>query len=258
MPKAPTGSGAASTRPPLAPRCGAAQVEPVTTFDITGPGADFLSAVELGSGPDGVVLLHQTDQPALCGWLPFARRLAAQGSHVLAFDFCGYGTSACQSSGFRDDQVAQVVAAGAHLRARGATRITLVGASMGGTVALAAATATRADAVVDLSGPVVWPPYDSRTLLPTLTMPVLVAVNEADAPRGFAQLREAVAESPARTARFVAAPRGTAGTSSWTSPGRRPRSAARCWPGLGAGPADRHAPGALSRPRRRSPGAGRR
>src|SRR5262245_60459143 len=51
-----------------------------------------IAAVEFGSGPKGVVLVHQSDAN-MCQWLPYATLLAQQGYRVLAFDFAGFGGS---------------------------------------------------------------------------------------------------------------------------------------------------------------------
>ena len=64
----------------------------------------------LGRGPVGVVLSNQSDQN-LCGWLPFARTLAARGFRVLVYD---YGITA--------DPAGDVAKAAATLRELGCAR----------------------------------------------------------------------------------------------------------------------------------------
>jgi len=118
------GSGAAGA-PPAAPvkSCleGGEQA-----FSFAAAGGDTAGVV-LGSGKTGVVLGHQAASD-LCEWMPRARELAAQGRQVLAFDFGQAG------------QIEQdMMAAAAELRRRGADRLVLVGSSMGGTAAIAAA-----------------------------------------------------------------------------------------------------------------------
>lgn len=85
-----------------------------------------------GSGEHAVVLAHGKvfDKES---WAPLAPRLAAAGLQVLAIDFRGYGQSKPGAEG--EKLFLDVVAAMSYLRARGATRISLVGASMGGGVA---------------------------------------------------------------------------------------------------------------------------
>jgi dienelactone hydrolase len=114
-------------------------------------------------GPDegtaGVVLAHMfpSDQSA---WFAFADRLGQRGYRVLTFNFRGYcpgGDAGC-SEGETDIPAIWQDVEGAieALRAEGASRIALVGASMGGTAALVAASreGQEIDAVVTLSAPI--------------------------------------------------------------------------------------------------------
>jgi len=113
-------------------------------------------------GPDkgtaGVVLAHMfpADQRS---WYAFAGRLADRGYRVLTFDFRGYcpgGDGGC-SQGERDIAAIwqDVEGAVAELEREGASRIALIGASMGGTASLIAASHLGQDvaAVVTLSAP---------------------------------------------------------------------------------------------------------
>lgn len=103
-----------------------------------------------GSGGAGIVLAHAF--PADRGsWAEFAEYLEGKGYLTLTFDFRGYGDSA----GERDipEIWRDVLAAVSALRERGADRIILVGASMGGTASLIAASRTEVNGVVTLSAP---------------------------------------------------------------------------------------------------------
>ena len=122
-----------------------------------------IPAVTAGTGSTVVVLLHQTDGGGLCGWLEFATTLADDPTlAVLAIDLCRYGESRClavENGTFRDaDQVDPVELAVRFARASmRAERVVVMGASMGGSVALmAAATVPGIDSAIDLSGPVDW------------------------------------------------------------------------------------------------------
>jgi pimeloyl-ACP methyl ester carboxylesterase len=103
-----------------------------------------------GDGDVGVVLAHMfpTDRTS---WSSFATDLADGGFRTLTFDFRGYG----DSEGERDipEIWRDVVAAVRALREEGATRVVVVGASMGGTAVLLAAVQEPVDAVVTLSAP---------------------------------------------------------------------------------------------------------
>ncbi len=105
----------------------------------------------LGRGNTGVVFAHQVAGDR-CQWLAFARELSARGYRALVFDMRGYGSSSGSANiaPHRD-----VAAAAVELRRRGARKIVLVGASMGGTGVVAAAPGIRPpiSGLVDLSGP---------------------------------------------------------------------------------------------------------
>ena len=75
--------------------CGVVAPAGVTVEDLQleAAGGVTLNAAAVGSGKQGVVLLHQTNN-GLCGWLPYATRLAGEGFSVLAFDFrCTFASS---------------------------------------------------------------------------------------------------------------------------------------------------------------------
>jgi pimeloyl-ACP methyl ester carboxylesterase len=111
-----------------------------------------------GDGSVGVVLSHMlpADQQS---WWDFARELADEGYLVLTYDFRGYcpgGAAGC-SAGDRDiAAIWQDVLGGIdEVRSEGAVRVVLVGASMGGTASLVAASKPGVDveAVITLSAP---------------------------------------------------------------------------------------------------------
>jgi dienelactone hydrolase len=113
----------------------------VQMVKVPTPG-EQLPAVVLGSrGTIGVVFANQSGSIA-CGWLPYARDVARGGVRSLVFD---YGTAQ------REDEV---IAAARWLRAHGARRVVLVGASIGGRAVVTAAARDHreVDAVVSLSG----------------------------------------------------------------------------------------------------------
>ena len=113
-------------------------------------------------GTAGVVLSHMlpADQRS---WYPFAERLADEGYSALTFDFRGYcpgGVGGCSQG---DRQIAaiwrDVAGAAAYLRSRGVSSVSLVGASMGGTASLVAASGGTPPAgdvasIITLSAPV--------------------------------------------------------------------------------------------------------
>jgi alpha/beta hydrolase fold len=112
-----------------------------------------LSAAMVGGGTAGVVLVRQCPGD-LCGFWPYAVYLGHKGLRVLDLDVRCYGRSSCPEGDARGHVADDVAAAVAELRRQGATRIALVGASMGATAVLVAGAVIRASvaAVVSLSG----------------------------------------------------------------------------------------------------------
>jgi pimeloyl-ACP methyl ester carboxylesterase len=181
-----------------------------------------LPAVVVGTGSTVAVLLHQTDQVALCGWWPYTNWLTAEADvQALMFDLCGFGDGACPDGPFAADQIGQVELAVAHARDQGATRIVIVGASMGGSIALDAAVAVRADAVVDLSGPVTWRELSAERIAPELTLPTLIAVSRTITTT-VSRMRRCFLPSRPPTRSWSYPTVGTAGTC-WKPTTRSPR-----------------------------------
>jgi pimeloyl-ACP methyl ester carboxylesterase len=114
----------------------------------TSDGVTLAGAVT-GSGLVGAVLIHEYPRD-LCGWLPYARYLGRRGVQALAFDLRCFGASACPKG--RSHAVTDVAAAVTELHRRGARRVALIGASMGGAIAVVAAARLHPAAVIDLSG----------------------------------------------------------------------------------------------------------
>ncbi len=186
--------------------CGRPDVEAKKEV-LAGPGGEQLVTFSVGSGPTVALLLHQTGRGASCGWWPYANRMAASGVRAVMLDLCGYGASTCDANRpWYRDYPAQVALAAARLRADGAQRLTIVGASLGGTVASLSAAPAKADAVVNLSG------FGYETMvtgpaLAGLTIPVLGAGGHDEGSES-AQLEREVAASASPTKRFVWAERG--------------------------------------------------
>ena len=103
-----------------------------------------------GNGGMGIALAHAFPEDR-ASWADFADFLEGKGYLTLTFDFRGYGDSA----GTRNipEMWRDVTAAASRLRARGAQSIMLIGASMGGTASLIAASRTDVNGVITLSAP---------------------------------------------------------------------------------------------------------
>jgi dienelactone hydrolase len=168
-----------------------------------------LPAITTGRGRTVVVLVHQTDGGGLCGWLDFAARIAeVPGQQALAFDLCGFGGSDCPDGNTTPrrqvEQVQMAIDAASRL---GARRIVVVGASMGGSLAvLTAAVDPRVDAVVDLSGPDDWRDAVVHRRAANVHAPLLVVMAADEGPESIAAAR-ATAQAAAHGV-FVGADRG--------------------------------------------------
>ena len=143
----------------------------------------------------------------------FAEWAASRGVMAVLIDLCGWGRSACKGA-FAADAEAQVRLVVDWARAHGARRVTLVGASMGGAIALGVGQQAGADAVVDLSGPAVWQgvPTAGEAARAT-TVPLFLAVAPGDREMDPAALRSAVSASPSQHKRFVSTSGGHNSTS---------------------------------------------
>lgn len=180
----------------------------LTPAVLRDPVVGRIPSVSAGRGRTVAVLLHQTDGNGLCGWLEHVPALTAgPGVAVLAVDVCPYGVARCADGVEPTDVVAAAVR---HARGRmHADRVVVVGASMGGSLALiAAATVGGIDAAVDLSGPTDWPGMQQVRGGRALRVPVLVAMAEADeGPEQVAVAQRIVDRAPAGS-RFVPADSG--------------------------------------------------
>ncbi len=109
-----------------------------------------LSGTLYGSGASAVIFSHMfpTDQTS---WAPIAKDLAGRGYLVLTYDFRGYGASQGTKDVSKIDH--DLRAAIAFIRAQGAAKLALVGASMGGMATAKVAAVEKPDAVVIMSAP---------------------------------------------------------------------------------------------------------
>ena len=169
----------------------------------------MLSGAVVGSGPVGAVLIHEYPRD-LCGWWPYAEYLSAHGVRALLFDLRCFGNSPCPSG--RGHATTDVAAAAAELRRRGARRVALVGASMGGSIAVVAAAQLHPAALVDLSGE-----RDTTSLTPGIdanagaaaggvTAPALFVVARGDRYVSAADMRAVARRARSETKRVIVLP----------------------------------------------------
>jgi len=116
-----------------------------------------LAARVWGSGATAVVLAHGfSEGVAQDAWLEYPDELADRGLMALTFNFRGFcGDRSVCSDGDMElgKNWRDVVAAVDHARSRGAKRVFVIGASMGGLAALRAAQTMELDGVVSLATP---------------------------------------------------------------------------------------------------------
>src|SRR5215218_1280559 len=138
-----TAASAPTPPPPPAELCGG-PTTPAQSLWLSAPGGAQVYAAVVGTGPTTAVFVHQAGPTGLCGFWPYADWLArTNGVRSLLFSQCGAGASQCPPGNPADQWLAGTTAAVAWARAHDAGRITLVGASAGGVVALQVAASIR-------------------------------------------------------------------------------------------------------------------
>ena len=184
--------------PPLATRCSTHGAVPSRTLWLSAADGTQLDGAELGEGPRGVILLHES--PAdLCDWEPYGETLAQRHFHVLLVDLRGFSLSKPGPYDGKRGAIADVRGAVEELRGLGAKRIALVGASYGGVNALVAAPelGTRITGVASLSGELVLhegssTELDALTAVRRLRVPLLVMGSRDDRYLDEAEARQLV------------------------------------------------------------------
>jgi pimeloyl-ACP methyl ester carboxylesterase len=177
-----------------------------------------LIGVLLGTGPNVVVLAHQGGSGApgnLCAWIPYARRLRAAGYRVLVFDHRAFGSSAVPRSNARYRRVdLDVIGAVRLVRARGARRVVLGGASLGGAAVVGAAPSLRVpvQGVFTVAATYRYGDVDALAAARRLTVPALFVAAEEDFEGRFVyearELYDATASADKRLAIFPGAAHG--------------------------------------------------
>lgn len=162
-----------------------------------GPGGHVDAVIE-GSGTTGIVFSNM-NVGDLCQWLPTAVLYSRQGYRVAVYNY---------SPQAADGDLLAVVA---ELRRRGATRIALVGASMGGTTSLVAAKRAGAAAVFELSAPAEYGGMDALAAVRALAVPTWFGVGENDT-EFLGSARSLYGASGAATKHLEVVPTGAHGT----------------------------------------------
>lgn len=197
--------GAAGGPPSPAPSpiagCVSAAEQRAGGVHLPGDNGTVTDGVLLGTGTTGVVLANQSDGD-LCQWR------SAYGDHLVQL---GYRVGVFNYSGqVPDRDVLSVVAA---LRQRGASRVFLIGASMGGTAVLGAAAHGDPEVagVISISGPRAYAGVSAIEAVPSIRVPALFIAAEYDQP--FADDARAMYQAcGARDKKLSVEPGGSHGT----------------------------------------------
>jgi pimeloyl-ACP methyl ester carboxylesterase len=187
---APTTAAARPTAYPIEERCTGQGASGEAVF-LSADDGSTVSAAAFGDGDRAAVFVHQTGITGLCGWVPYAAWAARRGIRAVVVDVCGYGRSACTEA-LDADPAAQLALAVDWARTAGSSAVTVVGASMGGSLAAGAGEAAGADAVVDISGPADWEGVPSlEESVPETRVPLLLVFARADRPDDWRRARAA-------------------------------------------------------------------
>jgi dienelactone hydrolase len=144
-----------------------------------------------GKGTTAVVLVHQNEGD-LCAWVPYARRLAAQGYFAFPIDLRNFGFSQRRAGRLGQQVQRDVIAAVNALRRLGKQKIFVVGASYGAIAAVVAAPNTAVAGVVSLSAPDLFEGLNGIAAARRLRAPVLYAATEDDQGGRFATAARAL------------------------------------------------------------------
>ncbi|MEO7803165.1 MAG: alpha/beta fold hydrolase [Actinomycetota bacterium] len=160
--------------------CGSSPLEKPADGDFRSVDGFLLEGEVFGKGSKAIILAHMFERDRL-SWSSFARDLAKDGYLVLTFNFRGYG----RSEGSRNPALIDRDIRGAirYLNATYSPRtMALVGASMGGTAALVAASASAVAGVATLSAPADFRGLDASAVVADVQAPKLFIASIGDAP----------------------------------------------------------------------------
>ncbi|MCP3975462.1 MAG: alpha/beta hydrolase [bacterium] len=152
-------------------------LDPGRELSITNNDGQTLEARAWGTGNRYVVLAHM--RPAdMTSWFDFARLLADEGFTAIAFNFRGYGESGGEPGEF--SVAADVRAVVDAAVAEGASAVFVIGASMGGTGAVAASASNDIAGTVTLSAPDEFEGVNAVGLAQFVTTPILLIAADED------------------------------------------------------------------------------
>jgi len=146
---------------------------------VTPDGEALAVTISAVPGAEVTVVLAHMRGANRATWDPIIGPLNDAGNTTLAFDFRGYG----ESTGERDTHLDTDLAAAVNrARADGASKIVIIGASMGGTAVLEGGARLSADGVVAISAPAEFLGLDGGAGAALLTVPTLLIDTTGDHP----------------------------------------------------------------------------
>lgn len=162
---------------------------------FAGPGDTRLAGRELGSGSVALVLAHGAGTTMQIWYSPM-QAFADAGYRVLAFDARGVSHSTGALSYDPAARAADIEAAVRHVKRQGASRVVVMGSSLGAQAALTVAGSEEIAAVVGMS------PATVPNGLDAITAPAFFVASEGD--RGPAENARMLGRHFGRPARIVA------------------------------------------------------
>lgn len=169
-------------------RTPAVEAPQADVVEFTSGGAE-LSGFAFGEADTAVVLAHGQGG-AKEDWIDVAVALAQRGVTAFTFDFRGYaGQEGTPDTKLVDDLAAAVEA----IRDRGASKVHVVGASMGAAAALELAAAEDLAGVISVSSPATFDEVDATAAAGDIDEPSLFVVAEDDQP--FAKDAQSLADA---------------------------------------------------------------
>ncbi len=167
-----------------------------------------LAGLLYGQGKTAVICSHELrTTKAIWDGSEIVRQLVSHGYQVLAYDFRGNGDSAGQPDTSLLD--VDLRAAIAFMRQHGATKIVLLGSSMGGTATLKVAAGESVDALITLSAPQNFGPGLTDADVQAIKAPKLFVNSQDDDYTSDTQHMYSLAASPKEIHLYSGAEHGT-------------------------------------------------
>lgn len=195
---APSGAGQpADPTTALRERCLSAIPEEadLEAVELDGRTGGVLEAARIGPATSDTVAVLLPQTSGLCGWGRWAAAAAGRGVTSLLVNPCGYGASECPADADADPLEEVAPAVDLARERYGASRVVLLGTSMGGSLTvMAVAAGADVDAWADVSGPPSWEGVDLADLADDLARDGvpdgLVVMAPSDGPAIFAAARD--------------------------------------------------------------------